>query len=100
MIEGEGRVREQQACIWAANNNSPWCGALLHWTPFAADHLLENALLANDGSPVTRADTVGCWPSAASREPATLENRLCSECRRFAFPKACVSICDCDGAGN
>jgi hypothetical protein len=57
MIESEGRVREQEACIWAANNNRPWCGAWLsilsaplHSAPFAADHVLESTSVTNDGS--------------------------------------------------
>jgi hypothetical protein len=98
-------VREQ-ACIWAANNNRPWCGAWLsaslHSTPFAADHLLENALWTNNGTrPFGGYSRGHRGILAVCSHPSVppLENRLCSECRRFAFPKACISICDCDGAG-
>jgi hypothetical protein len=82
MIESEGRVREQQACIWAANNNRPWPSAwlspLLHSPPFPADHLLECRLATNHGSrPLGRTHTRSQWDvSLPSLSAATRYSRI------------------------
>ena len=57
--------------------------ALLHCGPFPADHLLEYPLPANDGSRLLGGVHRGMLGLCSH---PLLENRLCSECRRFAFP--------------
>ena len=75
-------MREQQACIWAANNNRPWPSAwlspLLHSPPFPADHLLECQLATNHGSrPLGRTHTRAQWDvSLPSLSAATRYSRI------------------------
>jgi len=95
MIESEGRVREQQACIWAANNNRPWCG---HWrvaVPFSPPLLpflriiFSNALcrpITAAGWPGTRAGTVG---DATTLQPPVTRESLVQRVSQIRFPCGC-----------
>lgn len=55
--------------------------------PFAADHVLESLSVTNNGSGLVGGSTRGYRGMLAVCSHPLLENRLCSERRRFALPR-------------